>query len=762
MSRKRSLGKKQELARVRKRKTRNLTAGGVVGILALASFAWWWLNGPKGQIEDLTTLPPVINAELRAASEFPPPEANACGACHKQQFDDWIHSQHALANRLLQPGDKAIFDRHEKVKIGEHVTRMFRRGDDLRFRVREPDGSTSLHRAEAVIGISPLLQYLVAAPGGRLQAIDAAWDMTRRESFNVFGGERFAHEWGYWRNRAMTWNVQCASCHMTGLERNYDAATDTYRTTWRAMGISCSQCHGQMKEHMANPNAPVPASEKWTLTQKVDNCASCHSRREELTTEFNPGESYLDHFRPILVDTADYYYPDGQVRDEDFEYGSFLMSRMHHKGVTCLDCHQPHSGKLLLPAENNSTCLVCHGGTGTRDAIPIPDPAAHSHHPAGSTGDRCIECHMPVTHYMQRDPRRDHGFTTPDPLLTRELGIPNACNRCHQDKTVDWSIEWSEKWYGEKLERRSRQRARIVARARQQDPAAVPPLLELARTEEVPAWRSSLVGLMRYAASEPDVTAFLEESATNPDPLVRAAAARASAQIPAGISISGELQNDPVRLVRLDAAWTALTRGEKISPELRAEMQRYVEATWDQPPGAARAAQLALIENRPDDAETWMRRAAAWDPSTPSRLMLAQTLHAIGKTDGAIETLRETVQQDGRSADARYMLALLLAEAGQRGEVVDLLRKAVELDPEFDRAWYNLGLALAEAGDLDGSIDALTRAEKAAPSSPDAPYAKATVLARMGRTQKAAEAAREALRRAPDFAPARQFLRQLR
>ena len=39
---------------------------------------------------------------------------------------------------------------------------------------------------------------------------------------------------------------------------------------------------------------------------------------------------------------------------------------------------------------------------------------------------------------MARDPRHDHGFTIPDPLLTKELGIPNACNRCHADKTVDW------------------------------------------------------------------------------------------------------------------------------------------------------------------------------------------------------------------------------------------------------------------------------------------------------------------------------------
>src|SRR4029453_12262551 len=95
------------------------------------------------------------------------------------------------------------------------------------------------------------------------------------------------------------------------------------------------------------------------------------------------------------------------------------------------------------------------------------------------TGGECVNCHMPQTPFMQRHWRHDHGFTVPDPLLTKELGIPNACNRCHTDKSVDWALEFSEKWYGQKLERATRQRARLIAQARQGNAAAVRPLLEL-------------------------------------------------------------------------------------------------------------------------------------------------------------------------------------------------------------------------------------------------------------------------------------------
>ena len=60
---------------------------------------------------------------------------------------------------------------------------------------------------------------------------------------------------------------------------------------------------------------------------------------------------------------------------------------------------------------------------------------------------------MPQTKYMQRHGRHDHGFTIPDPLVTRQTGIPNACNRCHQDKDTDWAINSVDKWYGSKMDR---------------------------------------------------------------------------------------------------------------------------------------------------------------------------------------------------------------------------------------------------------------------------------------------------------------------
>jgi len=48
----------------------------------------------------------------------------------------------------------------------------------------------------------------------------------------------------------------------------------------------------------------------------------------------------------------------GSSGDEVYDIGSFLQSKMHAHGVTCSDCHDPHSGKLRAPG--NAVCAQCH------------------------------------------------------------------------------------------------------------------------------------------------------------------------------------------------------------------------------------------------------------------------------------------------------------------------------------------------------------------------------------------------------------------
>ena len=135
--------------------------------------------------------------------------------------------------------------------------------------------------------------------------------------------------------------------------------------------------------------------------------------------------------RVALLD-EDLYFPDGQIKGEVYEYGSFIQSRMFHAGVTCSDCHEPHS--LKLRADGNNVCLQCH-------FAPKYDSPKHHFHQIGSPGARCVECHMPTRTYMVIDARRDHSLRIPARPVRQILGTPNACTNCHKDKSTRWASD---------------------------------------------------------------------------------------------------------------------------------------------------------------------------------------------------------------------------------------------------------------------------------------------------------------------------------
>ena len=421
--------------------------------------------------------------------------SESCKDCHEEEYDLWKKSNHGLAERLVQPArDRADFNPAQTFKHGSQTsTASWSNGVAFVTAIglsRQPE----THAIARVIGNDPLLQYLVPFPGGRFQILEASYDPHSNQWFNSYGNDdRQPGEWGHWTGRGMNWNSACAECHNTRLRKNYNESTDSFHTTMAERTVGCEACHGPLRAHnewqkkFGKSGDKDPTITKPTHEQIVDYCGFCHSLRTDLTGDFKPGDNFSDHCELLMVDASDRYSADGQIRAEDYEYASFLSSKMHAHGVYCLDCHNPHSYKNTLPG--NWLCLRCHA-VGSKTAPEI-NPATHSHHQVNGfdtngvpvsvdltaynsktvkeTGGECVNCHMPQTPYMQRHWRHDHGFTSPDPLLTKQFGIPNACNRCHQDKDADWSLKFCNNWYGAKMERPARQRAEIIAQAQQGD-----------------------------------------------------------------------------------------------------------------------------------------------------------------------------------------------------------------------------------------------------------------------------------------------------
>jgi len=745
--------------------------------LLLASGAYLALRHSREPVASPESAADADKPVIAADGEVHPKYAGSasCRECHEVAYKNWMDSNHGLAERDYRKDmDEKAFSPKQTLVHGKDTSEAFLDADGLaKILTRGLGNERRVYPVTRVIGNNPLRQFLIPAPGGRLQTCDVSYDPKKNELFDVYGEEeRNPGDWGAWTGQGMNWNSMCAGCHNTRLRKNYEPAKNSYQTKMAEMSVGCEACHGPMKDHVQWQKNPPPGMTKGskdptikrqTRDQMLETCAACHARRAEITGDLVPGESFYDHFSLTVTDDTDTYHPDGQVRDEDYEYASFLSSRMGHVGIRCVDCHEPHSAKRLIP--DNLLCMRCHMG-GTQPPATVVDPATHGHHKAGSTGNDCTSCHMPVTNYMQRHPRHDHGFTIPDPLLTKEFGTPNACNRCHADKDADWSLKYTNEWYGEKMNRPTRTRAMLVARARRGEPAARDGLIQLLKTEAIAAWRASICHLLERWSMEPDTTNALLDQLKDASPLVREAAVR-SLNHPArqhNETVTKALQpllDDPSRSVRVAAAW-ALIGNLDLNSKAGRELVHMLDLNADQPTGRMQLSQFAFLRGDSASAIKQIRKAIEWDPNSPPfHHDLAILLSTTGDTQGAIKSLEEAIRLAPDEPEFTYKLALAWNEAGNMKKSADLLRKTVQLDPRNARAWYNLGLALNGMNQPQEAVGALLKGETADPSDSAIPYARATILARHGQKQAAIEAATRALQIRPDFPEAIQLIGSL-
>ena len=743
----------------------------VAGLLAALGGAVAWMLTPQTKHAEV----PVQLAAVAEPAAFVLPDEKAafaeyagsqsCQECHAEEYQKWESSNHGMAERLPNAElEDPAFEPAQKFAHGTQTTEARKQGEEFQIVALGFQNEVAPYKVERVIGHDPLRQFLIEGSNGRLHAMEACFDPKLREWFDVYGNEdRRPGEWGHWTGRGMVWNQMCASCHNTRVRKNYDPETDSYQTRMAERTVSCESCHGPMKAHAEwrrqypnskekDPHVPV-----WDRDQHTENCAGCHARRGEITGDFKPGDSFWDHYLLTITDHSDTYFPDGQVRDENFEFASFLSSGMAHSGVRCMDCHDMHSGQTILEGDN--LCMRCHTPGGFPNAPPI-QPMAHTFHTPESTGSRCINCHMPQTPYMQRHWRHDHGWTIPDPKLTRDHGVPNACNRCHQDQSTEWALTAVEKWYGDRMERPTRHRADLIAKARRGDVSARSGLVEVLQTERIPHWRASAALLLDQWVEDSAVREALLGQVGHAHPLVRTSVLRSlegAITLPEVRAAQEKALLDPVRSVRVTAAW-ALRDSIALDSSAAKDLLHMLRLNSDQPSGQMQLGQFHFARGDTSKAIEHMEKAIAWDPNSPPfHHDLALMYSSAGNTAKTVQKLRDAIRLAPNEARYHYELGLALSESGDLEQTVAALREAVRVEPQFARAWYNLGLALNGLQKTEEALAALLKGEAADPRDPGIPYARATILAQLGRKMEAVMAADRALQIAPEFQQARQL-----
>ena len=527
----------------------------------------------------------------------------ACAGCHRNEAQDWAPSHHAKAMQPATPA--AVLGNFDNATLTHHgVTTTFRRdGDGFLVRTQSQDGTLRDYPVAYTFGVFPLQQYLIAFPGGRLQALGIAWDARPQDQ----GGQRWYPLYPnptpppgdrlHWTGRDQTWNYMCADCHSTGLAKNFDLPANRYATTWTDVNVACEACHGPGSAHIAwaavkaagdgpdsshkglvawlKPSQPAgwvmdPATGIARRTgppppeAQLNVCSGCHSRRRLIAATPNPAAPLLDRALPALLEPG-LYFADGQIDGEVFEWGSFVQSPMFRAGVTCINCHEPHSGKLR--AEGNALCAQCH--------LPAKfDTAAHHHHPEGK-GAQCVSCHMPSRVYMGVHVRHDHGLRVPLPALSVAIGTPNVCGQCHPDHNAAWAAQIVKSWHPDRLLPRPDFAAALDAgRHETAEAGALLERLILDTAQPAIARATALAMLPRFAT--PNAAAALRAGITDSDPLVRLGAARALPPEPV-LDLALPVLSDPLLAVRIEAARSlAGADPQGMLPESRAALDRAV------------------------------------------------------------------------------------------------------------------------------------------------------------------------------------------
>jgi predicted CXXCH cytochrome family protein len=231
----------------------------------------------------------------------------------------------------------------------------------------------------------------------------------------------------------------------------------SYSTKWAELTVSCESCHGQSAEHVAwarnDKSAEPPAGSFPKLgvggqAGELAVCGPCHARREAFSGDsVSAGSIFGDHYRLALLKPG-LYFADGQQQDEVYILGSFLQSKMKAKGVTCSNCHDPHSSQLI--ADGNAICTQCHSEAARAEFPSLKkanyDTPAHHHHKPGTDAAQCVSCHMPESNYMRIDKRRDHFFRIPDPAQSNAAGAPDVCTSCHKGESQEWAAQRINAW----------------------------------------------------------------------------------------------------------------------------------------------------------------------------------------------------------------------------------------------------------------------------------------------------------------------------
>src|SRR6266545_794377 len=691
--------------------------------------------------------------------------AEACAACHAGQYGAWRRSTHgraggsADARTTLVPFDGTPIRFRDAV-----VTPMTRPGGTYACKVSQPGRPDVVLPVAGVVGGGHLVGggtqgFFTPHADGTLRFLP--FEIHREEGrFTWFcnTNPRLGRGWlpitpdmavadcGDWPPTRVLGDeprfANCQACHGSQIRVSYDTGGKRYVTAFTTLAVNCESCHGPGGRHVALARSgKLGASEDigirglGTLAkeQALDVCFQCHALKDNLAPGYLPGTPLREHYAlkfPQLGDRP--LHPDGRIRSFAYQENQLYSDCYLSGGMTCTDCHDPHSqgyrdvaGHALPDRFSDGQCLGCHASK----AEPIE---AHTHHAPGSRGSRCVACHMP---YLQepevggaiRYTRSDHTVPIPRPALDAAQGVGSACRQCHADRGEAELDAQVRAWYGE-LKPQPEIVARIARAGGVTDRAQAARLL-LDPTARHPM--AQFAGLAQFLerqlgpdppALDADAVARLEGLAESEDIDVRALALAslhlARGEAPAvrrflASRLAGLGADDAAVRQRWVVALGYVADTYRGRSEFPAAIVVYRKALEILPDDPRLLFNLGLAYAGAGDlaaAVALYRRSLERDPIQPLvHVNWGIELKAQGDTAGAVAQFRRAIELNPREALAHFNLGNVLLSRNQPAAAIPFYRQAVALDPALALGHFYLARCYALTGDYPRALAAVRR-----------------------------------------------------
>jgi hypothetical protein len=403
----------------------------------------------------------------------------ACERCHQAEYRSWQNHPHSRMNRNANGasvvGDflgvsveyadgKAVFERGG----GEYLMSLFKGNRRVRrYKVTRTIGSrfVQMYAGVQLEGPEPAdddtYRHEVKLPFAywieRKQWFPQTYDETpSTPEYDAHG--KLTAFYAYHGKAIGSWEQICAKCHNT---YPYDArfgaapegkllgfpATDIALAgapsaepgqlrpvpPWElvSLGISCESCHFGGREHAVNgaPIRFVPIAPELRFARGIEVAAQ--ARQSNYAIVSICGQCH----RAEVIHPP---YPDGSASWNSQEARELPLGGCASQ-IKCTDCHNPHeAGPAQLGSDlpaHGAACLRCHENYRAPAAA-----SAHAGHGADVTIS-CLDCHMPRMVHGLAGVTRSHRISSPTNPTMLGANMPNACNLCHLDRSLSWTLD---------------------------------------------------------------------------------------------------------------------------------------------------------------------------------------------------------------------------------------------------------------------------------------------------------------------------------